>query len=156
LFQDFSEGANRDQVWLYHSATGEMETLAFTGGEFDPNGRWLFLRQDQEDESEPHFELWRREIEAVGSLALPLAGDDEFIQWTTGAGQSDLVRVSNQLTVSVSNRVLIVSETGDIQEEIVEGNITGTPLRSPEGGHLAIVIRSEETGEDELVVLPIE
>jgi hypothetical protein len=156
LFQDFSEDANRDQVWLYHSATGEVETLAFTGGEFDTNGRWLFLRQDQEDESEPHYELWWREIEAVGSLALPLASDAEFIHWTTGAGQSDLVRVSNQLTVSVGNRVLIVSEAGDIQEETVENNVIGAPLRSPDGGHLAIVIRSEETGADELVVLPIE
>lgn len=156
LFQDFLEGASGDQVWLYHSAMGEVETLAFTGGEFDPNGRWLFLRQDQEDEAEPHYELWRREIAAVGSLALPLASDDEFIQWTTGPGPSDLVRVSKQLTISAGNRVLIVSEAGEIQEETLEGSITGLPLRSPDGHHLATVIRSDATDADELVVLPIE
>jgi hypothetical protein len=66
------------------------------------------------------------------------------------------VRVSQQLTVSAGNRVLLVTEAGDIQEETVTGNITGAPLRSPDGGHLAIVVRSEETGADELVVLPIE
>jgi len=165
LFQDFSEGADRNQVRLYHSATGEVETLAFTGGEFDPNGRWLFLRQDQENtvdtlfqsnSTAAHHELWPREIEAVGSLALPLASDAEFIYWTTGPGPSDLVHTSKQLTISAGSRVLIVSETGDIQEEIVEGNITGAPLRSPDGHHLAVVVRSEETGADTLVVLPIE
>jgi hypothetical protein len=156
LFQDFLDDANRNQVWLYHSATGDVETLAFTSGEFDPNGRWLFLRKDQENDSESRYELWWREIEAASTTALPLASDQVFIHWTTGPGPSDLVHVSERLTVSSGNRVLTVSAEGEIQEQTVTGSIISTPLRSPDGHHLALVIRFVESGEDSFIVLTIE
>jgi hypothetical protein len=156
LCQDFLDDANRNQVWLYHSATGDVETLAFTSGEFDPNGRWLFLRKDQENDSESRYELWWREIEAASTTALPLASDQVFIHWTTGPGPSDLVHVSERLTVSSGNRVLTVSAEGEIQEQTVTGSIISTPLRSPDGHHLALVIRFVESGEDSFVVLTIE
>lgn len=158
LFQDFSGSANDAQVWLYHSATGEVETLpfTFTSGEFDANGRWLLLHKEQENDSGSQYELWLRAIEPAGMPPTPLTSSESSIHWTGGPRPGGgLVRLSQLLTLSSGNQVLIVSAEGEIQAQTFPGHITGTPLRSPDGNHLAIVIQSI-SGQEEVVVLPIE
>lgn len=59
----------RAPVRLYHSATGEVETLPFTqlwGQGFTPGGQWLLLNNPVDENGTESYELWVRETAAAG------------------------------------------------------------------------------------------
>jgi hypothetical protein len=143
------------ELYLYHAETGEVESVPFDEAAFDPNGRWLFLQQNGQDTAAAS-ELWWRSIEPVNSLARPLASHEDGIYWTTSPFSDIVWPVSELVTVSAGDRLLVVTAEGMIRLQTLEGEIVGQPLRSPGGHYLAMVVeRPGQIGND-LLVLPIK